>query len=273
MMSKKTYHIVDPETGKFVEEVDIGGLDNFAYQMVATGWSKRLRWVFRIALLLCVVLTIAEPVLRERFPMVYGNTYALLLIGDIMVLRRVVVAVRRFFRSKFKKEQGIEKKGDEKAYQVIDPETERVVGTRIPDAKGFYNDAAPGYRVASALYSYFIPACFFLAALSCLAVFLVPEDRKFYAVIAFMAFIVLMFAGLDAFILILYEKKSKEGEESEHTLFHFTLTCSILAPLFGIVAFFLSGDWRSYTIGLTVLFFALAGAGMNACRKELNGEE
>ena len=43
MMSKKTYHIVDPETGKFVEEVEVGGLDNFTYRMVATGWDKVLR--------------------------------------------------------------------------------------------------------------------------------------------------------------------------------------------------------------------------------------
>ena len=241
--------------------------------MVATGWSKRLRWAFRIALLLCVALTIAEPVLRERFPVFYGNTYTLLLVGDVIVFRKVVVAVRRFLRSKFKKEAEIEKKDEEKAYWLIDPETERVVDTPVPDARGFYHDAAPGYRVASAIYFYFAPACFFLAALSALALFLVPDHWAFYAAIAFMVFLVLMFASLGAFILILYEKKSREGEESERALFRFTLTCLVLAPLFAIAAFFLSGDWRSYTIGLALLFAILAGAGTSACYKELNGKE
>lgn len=267
-MSKKTYHIVDPETGKFVEEVDIGGLDNFAYQMIATGWGKVLRWVFRIALLLCVALTVAEPVLRERFPVLCGNTYTLLLIGDIVVLRWVVLAVRSFFRSKFKKEK--ESGKEKKAYWLIDPETGRVVDTLTSDTEDFPCDTeTSGCQVARTLYLQFNPACFSLTKLSGLVYVLVPGDWKLYAAIAFMLFLVLTSVGHSVYVLIMYDQKSKEGEESQRELFHFTLTCLVLALLLGSAAFFLSGDWLGRVMLLALLFAVLAGAGVSACYKEL----
>ena len=273
MMSKKAYHIVDPETGKFAEEVDIGGLDNFVYQMVATGWSKRLRWVFRIALLLCVALTVAEPVLRETFPALYGNAFLLLLIGDIIVLRWVVLSVRQFFRGKIKKKQEIDKKEEKKTYQVIDPETERVVGTLASNIEDFPCDMeTSGYQVARTLYLQFNPACFSLTKLSGLVYVLVPDGWSFYAAIAFMLFLILTSVGHGVYVLIMYDQKSKEGEESQRELFHFTLTCVVLALLLGIAAFFLSGDWFGRVILLALLFAVLAGAGVSACYKELKRE-
>lgn len=277
-MSKKTYHIVDPETGKFVTDVDIGGFDKLAYQMAATGWDKRLFWALHIALLLCVVLTIAAPVLRASFPVFYDNTYTLLLIGDIIVLRWVVLTVRWFFRSKFKKEQEIEQKEDEKkVYRVIDPETEQIVGTLTSNTEDFPYDmddtATSGYRFARALYLQFNPACFSLTKLSGLAFVLVPNDWKPYAMIAFILFFVLTSIGHGVYVLIMYDQKSKEGEESERSLFRFTLTCFVLTIPFVIASFALSGGWRTYTIGLAVLFAALTTAGVSACYKELKGEE
>ena len=268
MMSKKTYHIVDPETGKFVQEVDAGGLDNFIYQMTATGWSKRLRWAFRIALFLCVVLTIAESVLRERFPVLYDGTGDIILAGDIVALIRATLAVRRFLRGKFRRGQEIEKKEEEKIYHIVDPETGKVVGTQRPEEKEKQVDTTSrGYRFSRAMY-YFTESCFLLTLLAFVAVLFIPKDWHPIFGIAGVIFMILWGFGKIIWRYKLYEIENEEVDKFELTMARLTLICAFLAVPFGIAALVLPGEWARYAAGLFALSFILALIGNSVWRSE-----
>lgn len=255
MMSKKTYHIVDPETGKFVEEVDIGGLDNFAYQMIATGWSKKLRWALRIALLLCVVLTVTELILRERFPAFYDGMGEIVFIGDLLALREVILAVRRFFRRKTQKE--VEK--EEKLYHVVDPESGEVVGAqRADDKENPYDATTSSYKFARAIYYRFTVPCSFLALLCGAALFLVPDDWQPRVGMTAAIFCALIFISNFIWRYNLYEKKDTKIDKFERGMARFTLVCYLFAVLFGLVTCFVPGNWISRAATVSAIFLILA---------------
>ena len=271
-MSKKTYHIVDPETGKFVEEVDIGGLDNFVYQMTATGWDKVLRWTFRIALLLCVVLTIAEPVLRESFPVLYDSTDGIVLLGDLLALREVILAIRRFFRKKTQKE--VEKA--ENLYQIVDPEAEKVVGTLRPedveDVKIQVDTTSLADKFELVM-SHVFMACFLLAVLSGVALVFVPDDWGWLPMIVFMVFAVLMWFSELIRRYNPYDQKNKEAGKFERAMTHFTFVCFFLAVVFGLALFFIPDGWSSRIVTLAWSFAILSAISASVWRHEKENRE
>lgn len=254
-MSKKTYHIVDPETGEIIEKRYVGGLGKLLYQMVATGWSKRLRWAFRIAVFLCVVLTIAESVLRESLPVLYDSTDGIVLLGDLLALREVILAIRRFFRKKTQKE--VEKA--EKLYQIVDPETGEVVGTRrVGDEKNPYDTTTSSYKFARAIYYRFTVPCSFLALLSGAALFLVPDDWQPRVGMTAAIFCALIFISNFIWRYNLYEKKDTKIDKFERAMARFTLVCYLFAVLFGLATCFVSGNWISRAATVSAIFLILA---------------
>ena len=269
-MSKKTYHIVDPETGKLMEEVDIGGPGKFLYQMVATGWSKRLRWAFRIALLLCVVLIGTEPISRDTFPAVYDCAEGILLLVIFSAGSRIFWFVLNFSERKRRKE--------EKLYQMVDPETGKVVNTLRPedvkkeDVKKQTNTTSPADRFDLVM-SHVFMACFLLAFLSIPVSFFISDDWGWLALIAFMVFFVLMWFSELIRRYNPYDQKNKEASKFERTMAHFTFACSSLAVLSGIAVFVLPVDWARYAAGAAGLSIILTGIGESAWRSEKKDRE
>lgn len=131
-MSKKTYQIVDSETGAVVAEENIGGVRRFLYQIIASGWHRRLRWLIRGILLFCVAAVIFEPLLQSKFPTFYRCAYVYILAGLIIVFGRGIFAAHAFlFKEERKKDKDIAAKEHErKRYQVVDAKTQKVVDSR-----------------------------------------------------------------------------------------------------------------------------------------------
>ena len=267
-MEKKLYHIIDPETGEIIEKRYIGGLGKLLYQMVATGWSKRLRWAFRIAVFLCIVLAVAEPVLRERFPTFYDHAEGVLLLVILVVGGRIFSFVLNFSERKHKKR--------EKFYQVIDPETGKVVGTLRPedveDVKIQVDTTSPADRFDLVM-SHVFMACFLLAVLSGVALVFVPDDWGWLPMIAFIAFFVLMWFSELIRRYNPYDQKNKEASKFERTMAHFTFACSFLAVLFGVALFLVPDGWSSRVGILAGVFAFLAAIGESAWRSEKKDRE
>ena len=250
-MEKKLYHIVDPETGKIIEKRYVGGLGKFLYQMVATGWSKRLGRALRIAVFLCIVLAIAEPVLRERFPTFYDRAEEVLFLAVLVVGGRILSFVLNFSKRKHKK--------DEKLYHIIDPETEEVVDTlRAEDEKNQYDTTAASYKFARTVYYRFTLPCFLLAFLFGAALLFVPDNWQPRVGIAAAIFSVLMFASNFVWRYNLYEKKGKRIDKFERAAARFTLVCYLLAVLFGLATCFVPSNWISRVTTAFVILLILA---------------
>ena len=267
-MEEKLYHIVDPETGKVIEKRYIGGLSKLLYQMVSTGWSKRLRWALRIALLLCVVLIGAEPVSRDTFPAIYDCAEAILLLVIFSAGSRIFWFVLNFSERKRKKE--------EKLYQIVDPEAEKVVGTLHPedvkDVKIQVDTTSPADRFDLVM-SHVFMACFLLAFLSILVSFFIPDDWGWLLMISFMVFFVLMWFSELIRRYNPYDQKNKEASKFERTMAHFTFACSSLAVLFGVALFLVPDGWSSRVGILAGVFALLAAIGESAWRSEKKDRE
>lgn len=129
-MSKKTYQIVDPETGAVVAEESIGRVRRFLYQIIASGWHRRLRWVVRGVLLFCVLALIFEPFLQSKFPAFYRCAYVYILAGLIIVFGRGIFAAHAFLFREERKKDIAAKEHERKRYQVVDAKTQKVVDSR-----------------------------------------------------------------------------------------------------------------------------------------------
>ena len=253
-MEEKLYHIVDPETGEIIEKRYIRGLSKLLYQMVATGWSKRLRWALRVALFLCIVLAVAEPVLRERFPAFYDRTEEVLFLSVLVVGGRILSFVLNFFEKKHRKPA--------KFYQIIDPETGKNVDTLRPeDVKNPYDTTASSYKFARAVYYRFTVPCSFLTLLFGAALFFVPNNWQPRVGITAAIFCALVFISNFIWRYNLYEKKDKGINKFERAIARFSLVCYILAALFGLAACFAPSNWisRVATVGTVLLVLACIG--------------
>lgn len=179
-MDKRTYQIVDSETGRVVAEERIGGIRRFLYQIIASGWHKRLRWVIWGSLLFCVAAAIFEPLLQREFPTFYHYACEFIFAGLIIVFCRIVLVAGGEKRTK----SACAKESTKKKYQVVDAETGKVVDTRdwektSPDR----NDPAARrenlwFRITLALFA--------LSGLSAIACIAVPNEWKGFAALLFL---------------------------------------------------------------------------------------
>ena len=264
-MEKKLYHIIDPETGEMIEKRYIGGLGKLLYQMVATGWSKRLRWAFRIAIFLCIVLAVAEPVLRERFPTFYDRAEGVLFLAVLVVGGRIFSFVLTFSKRKHKKE--------EKLYHIVDPETGEVVDTLRPkDVKKQVDMASPADRFEFAMSCVFV-ACLLLAVLSAVSMLFIPDDWRLRVGIAIMIFSVLMWFSELIRRYNPYNQKNKDANKFERMMTYLTFACFFLAVLFGLALFFIPDGWSLRVVTLAWLFAILSAISASVWRHEKENRE
>ncbi|MBQ6914468.1 MAG: hypothetical protein IJQ65_02020, partial [Kiritimatiellae bacterium] len=91
-MGKRTYHLVDPETGKVAGEREVGLLARYGY-FSATTRGKVVKWTARVVLaLLCLTLLELKPSLPFLPEWVFSFA------EDVVLFVVIVVPLRAFFR-------------------------------------------------------------------------------------------------------------------------------------------------------------------------------
>lgn len=148
-MGKKTYWLVDPETGKVVGEREVGLLTRYGY-LSDTTRGKIVKWAALVVLVwLCLTLSALEPSLPFLPKWAFSFADDVVLFVGIAVPLRVIFGIYFFLRYRNNPKPVQEA---DSYYLIVNPETSKVVDKlryRTPEEKK--HDNTPLRKVVTVL--------------------------------------------------------------------------------------------------------------------------